>query len=116
MYRSLQEAAAKALSMDTDWMDSLDEIYTRRKKIAQAIMTEVGAVYEVGRAGLFVWAKVKDQSRTVAELCDEILYQTKVIITPGHINGRNGEGYIRISLCSSEEVLQEALERIKAVK
>ena len=30
------------------------------------------------------------------------------------IFGKNGEGYIRISLCSSEEVLQNALDRIKA--
>ena len=116
MYRPLQEAAAKALSMDESWMKSLDDIYYKRKAIAQTIMDEVGAEYEQDNAGLFVWAKVKDDSKSVEVFCDEILYQAKVFITPGHIFGSNGEGYIRISLCSSEEIMTEALNRIRAAK
>lgn len=116
MYRPLQEAAAKALSMDESWMKSLDEVYHNRKKIAHTIMREVGAEYEENNAGLFVWAKVTDNSKSVEVFCDEILYQAKVFITPGHIFGRNGEGYIRISLCSSEEIMNEALDRIRASK
>lgn len=113
MYKPLQMAAAKALSMDESWMSSLNEIYIKRRKIAQAIMTEVGAEYEEDNAGLFVWAKVKNSTQTVEEFCDEILYGAKVFITPGHIFGKNGEGYIRISLCSSEEILTNALHRIR---
>jgi len=116
MYRPLQEAAAKALSMDESWMKSLDKIYLKRRKIAQSIMTELGAEFEEDNAGLFVWAKVKNNNRTVEEFCDEILYQAKVFITPGHIFGKNGEGYIRISLCSSEEIMNNALDRIRASK
>jgi len=116
MYKPLQEAAATALAMDDGWMRSLDTIYLRRQKIAQYIMDEVGAEYENDGAGLFVWAKVRDQAQTVEALCDEILYKAKVFITPGHIFGKNGEGYIRVSLCNSEDVLLDALHRIKASK
>ncbi|MEM9545100.1 MAG: aminotransferase class I/II-fold pyridoxal phosphate-dependent enzyme [Bacteroidota bacterium] len=116
MYKPLQEAAAKALSMDESWMKSLDDIYYNRKALAQIIMDEVGAEYEKNNAGLFVWAKVKDSSKSVEAYCDNILYNAKVFITPGHIFGSNGEGYIRISLCSSEETMREALNRIKAAK
>ena len=77
-------------------------------------MTEIRAEYEEDNAGLFVWAKVKDSTKSVEAFCDEILYQAKVFITPGHIFGKNGEGYIRISLCSSEEIMTNALDRIKA--
>lgn len=116
MFRPLQEAAAKALSMDESWMRSLDDIYEKRKVIAHEIMDEVGAEYEENVAGLFVWGKVKNTNLKVSEFCDKILYDSKVFITPGHIFGKNGEGYIRISLCSSEEVMNEALGRIKATK
>lgn len=116
MYRPLQEAAVKALSMDESWMRSLDDIYIKRKKIAQSIMSELGAKFEENSVGLFVWAKVEEQTKTVEEFCDDILKESKVFITPGHIFGKNGEGYIRISLCSSEALLQDALERIKALK
>lgn len=116
MYKPLQEAATKALSLDESWMRSLDAIYHRRKRLAQEIMDEIGAEYEDEIAGLFIWAKVKDDSKNVEDFCDEILFRAKVFITPGHIFGKNGEGYVRISLCSSEEVMREALERIKASK
>lgn len=116
MYKPLQEAAAKALTMDETWMKSLDDIYIKRKKIAQEIMREVGAEFEENSSGLFVWAKIKDSSKSVEAFCDDILYNAKVFITPGHIFGKNGEGYIRISLCSSVEILNNALGRIKASK
>jgi LL-diaminopimelate aminotransferase len=116
MFRPLQEAAAKALSMDESWMRSLDDIYEKRKIIAQSIMIELGATYEENNAGLFIWAKVNDTSKSVEAFCDDILHHAKVFITPGHIFGKNGEGYIRISLCSSEEILKKALDRIKASK
>lgn len=46
---------------------------------------------------------------------DKLLYETGVFITPGFIFGKNGEDYIRISLCSKPEVLKRAAEKIKAV-
>jgi aspartate/methionine/tyrosine aminotransferase len=36
-----------------------------------------------------------------------------VFITPGFIFGDKGARYIRISLCANENMLQQALERIK---
>jgi len=116
MYKPLQLAAVKALVLGQDWFDGLNEIYKKRQTIAKAIMEELGAEYEVGRVGMFVWAKVSDASKKVEIYCDEILYGANVFITPGHIFGSNGEGYIRISLCSTEDTLNEALNRIRRYK
>ena len=46
---------------------------------------------------------------------DEILHDANVFITPGFIFGTNGERYVRISLCSDTNVLEEALTRISKV-
>jgi aspartate/methionine/tyrosine aminotransferase len=113
MYKPLQLAAAKALSMGQDWMDSLNKIYASRKRIAQEIMEEIGAEYEEDKVGMFVWAKIKNSRLTSAEFCDQILYNAKVFISPGHIFGSNGEGYVRISLCNDEDTLRTALDRIR---
>jgi aspartate/methionine/tyrosine aminotransferase len=45
--------------------------------------------------------------------CDRILYDCGVFITPGGIFGSEGERYIRISLCATQEVLHRATEKIK---
>jgi aspartate/methionine/tyrosine aminotransferase len=49
----------------------------------------------------------------VEDLTERVPHEARVFITPGFIVGRNGERYIRISLCAKEEKIQEALERIK---
>jgi aspartate/methionine/tyrosine aminotransferase len=62
---------------------------------------------------LFVWAKAPESIPDVEKWIDEILYGTKVFITPGFIFGDAGKRYIRVSLCCSEPVLGEALNRLK---
>jgi len=42
---------------------------------------------------------------------DDILNDKDIFIAPGTIFGSNGEGYIRFSLCVSEEKIQEAIDR-----
>ncbi|HPG12429.1 MAG TPA: hypothetical protein PLU37_12930 [Chitinophagaceae bacterium] len=44
-----------------------------------------------------------------------MLYHANVFITPGGIFGKAGKKYIRISLCSPEEKLNEAIERIQKI-
>ena len=50
------------------------------------------------------------------QLSDRILHKAGVFITPGFIFGKNGEDYIRISLCAKPQVLEEAYDRISAVQ
>jgi aspartate/methionine/tyrosine aminotransferase len=44
-----------------------------------------------------------------------VLYEAGVFITPGFIFGKNGEQYIRISLCAKPQVLQQAASSIRAM-
>ncbi|MBO6172160.1 MAG: aminotransferase class I/II-fold pyridoxal phosphate-dependent enzyme [Bacteroidales bacterium] len=51
---------------------------------------------------------------TVGErLSEEILHATGVFITPGFVFGKNGENYVRISLCAPVPTLEDGLARIK---
>ena len=63
-------------------------------------------------SGLFVWAKLKDTSKTSLEFIEEILQKHHVFITPGSIFGSQGEGYIRFSICVEADLINEAIERI----
>ncbi|MBR4755811.1 MAG: hypothetical protein IK076_02615, partial [Bacteroidales bacterium] len=49
-------------------------------------------------------------------LSERLLHGTGVFITPGFVFGKNGEDYIRISLCAPVPVLKEALGRIEDYK
>jgi aspartate/methionine/tyrosine aminotransferase len=113
MFLGLQHAAVEALQNGEEWFKLLNTVYTERRKAANKILDVMECTYAEKQSGLFVWAKVPDSILNVEKWIDEILYATKVFITPGFIFGKTGERFIRISLCSSVEALTEALNRIK---
>ena len=91
-------------------------ICASRRKTAEAIMDELGCVYDKKQVGMFLWGRIPDHLVDVEELTERVLHEARVFIVPGFIFGSNGNRYIRISLCAKNEQLEEALKRIKAMK
>lgn len=112
MFLGLQHAAVESLKNGKEWFTSLNDVYRERRKAAKQILDVLGCTYAAEQSGLFVWAKAPDHIKDVEKWIDEILYGTKVFITPGFIFGEAGRKYIRISLCCTTEMLNEALRRI----
>jgi hypothetical protein len=113
MFLPMMEAATVALQNPKSWYDEINEHYTRRRVKAVEIMKHIGCELNENQVGMFIWAKIPEKYTSVEELSDFILYNANVFITPGFIFGTNGARYLRISLCTSEILLEEALERIK---
>jgi LL-diaminopimelate aminotransferase len=113
MFLGLQQAAVEALKNGAEWFNELNTVYKKRRNAATKILSELGCTYSKNQSGLFIWAKTPDKVTDVEKWIDEILYGTKVFITPGFIFGDTGKRYIRISLCATEEKLTEAFVRIQ---
>ncbi len=113
MFKPLQLAAVEALKQGPEWFARLNEEYARRRVLAGEIFDILGVEYDRNSSGMFLWGRVPEgKGETFA---DRILYEAGVFITPGFIFGRNGENYIRISLCAQPEVLKKAADRIRAI-
>ena len=84
----------------------------RRRRVDFGVFDSVGAEYDRSSSGMFLWGKVVGKG---ADVSDKLLYEVGVFITPGFIFGKNGERYVRISLCARPEVLKKAADRISAV-
>lgn len=114
MFRPMQKAAVAAMSNDDEWHEKHNiELYAKRRALAEEIMTTLGCSFDKDQVGMFLWGKIPSKYESSAELADRVLYDARVFITPGFIFGSNGEKYVRISLCSKEDKLQNALDRIK---
>ncbi|MDR1631694.1 MAG: aminotransferase class I/II-fold pyridoxal phosphate-dependent enzyme [Dysgonamonadaceae bacterium] len=111
-FKPMMLAAAKALQAPKEWYSSMNEVYRKRRTIAEEIMNTLGCRFDPKQSGMFLWGKIPGKYMDSGELADRILYGARVFITPGFIFGSNGNEYIRISLCCKDEKLQEALERI----
>ncbi|NLZ72975.1 MAG: aminotransferase class I/II-fold pyridoxal phosphate-dependent enzyme [Bacteroidales bacterium] len=115
MFRPLQIAATEALQVDENWYELNNEQYKERRVLAERIMDTLACSYDKNQVGLFLWGRIPEEYNDVEELTEEILQKAKVFITPGFIFGTNGKRYIRISLCSPLDKLNEALQRIKQI-
>lgn len=116
MFLPLQLAAAKALELGRDWYEGLNSIYAQRKKLVLDLLDAIDCKAAAGQAGMFVWASVPAGYKDGYALSDEVLYNNNVFITPGGIFGSAGEKYIRVSLCSTEEKLEQAIKRVEKIK
>ncbi len=114
MFLGLQHAATQALGNGKEWFADVNRVYAERKVVACGILELLGCAVRRNQSGLFVWAKAPDHVTDVEKWIDEILYGTKVFITPGFIFGDAGKRYIRISLCCTVELLNKAKERIES--
>ena len=113
MFKPAQKAAVKALELSSDWFDKLNGVYLERRKMAEKIMNLLGVHFQKDQTGLFLWGKIPQTYQSGYELCDHLLYDAGVFITPGGIFGKNGDRYIRISLCSTKEILEEAYTKME---
>ena len=113
MYRALQLAAVRALDAESAWYEGNNANYASRRHIAEAIMDALGCTYDKNQVGMFLWGRIPDHFATVEELTERILHEARVFIVPGFIFGSNGSRYIRISLCAKNDMLEEALRRIR---
>lgn len=118
MFKPLQLAAIEALNQAPEWFEELNSEYVRRRVAAGKILDTIGASYDRDTAGLFLWGRVPSacaaDGLTAGEAVSQrILHQAGVFITPGFIFGKNGDDYIRVSLCAKPEVLELANRKIE---
>jgi len=112
VFTAIQVAGIEALSGCEKFVEGMQKIYARRRRIVIEELKNLGFEYEVPKGAFYFWIKVPKgfTSQTFTKM---LLDKTGVVVAPGNGYGEYGEGYIRISLTISDERLKEAFDRIK---
>ena len=111
----IQEAAVVALDNAEEITDRLRKEFSERHKVLMKGLTEIGWSATPSEGGMFVWAKYPfemDDKKFVFNAID----QCGVVMVPGSIFGSEGAGYVRLALVQKVDVLQKAIERLRALK
>jgi aspartate/methionine/tyrosine aminotransferase len=111
MFYGVQKGAIAALQTSSVWFEELNKVYKQRRELIFQLADKLGCRYSKEASGLFVWAKLPSTVTSAEEFIDKILYNQHIFITPGTVFGSQGEGYIRFSLCVSEEKIKETINR-----
>lgn len=111
MFYPVQAGAAAALRLNGNWFGEQNEIYQKRKEGILKLAEALDCKPAPKQAGMFVWCKLP--AGTTAEgFVDFLLEKYSIFAAPGFIFGNNGEGYVRLSLCASEEEIHRAIKRV----
>ena len=110
--QAIQYAAIEALLGDQDCIAEHNAIYQRRRDLVVKTLAKIGLRTKPPKASLYVWARIPE-GYTSLDFCTKLLDETSVVVTPGSGYGKNGEGYIRLSLTTPDDRLEEGLSRME---
>lgn len=114
-FKPIMKAAEAALIGDQSWVQERNLIYQHRRDIVFNTLQDLGFTIEKPKASLYVWAKIPTQWQDSYEYCETLLHETGVSITPGIVYGPSGKCYVRISLVTPSERLEEAMGRVRKI-
>lgn len=112
IFNAIQLAGIEALEGSQDPVEEMRQIYKRRRDLVVETLAEIGIKVDKPKATIYVWVPVPE-GYTSESFAEYILEKAQVVVPPGNAYGPSGEGYIRISLTTKDDRLEEALKRIR---
>ncbi len=110
-----QHAALAALTGSQDVVASMRDAYRARRDAALAVLEDTPLHALTPRGAFYLWVDVSSSGTPSRELALRLLEESRVAVAPGTAFGGRGEGFVRVSLASSEANLTEGLRRLVAL-
>lgn len=115
VFTAIQAAGAVALSLPDELLRPYRETFMRRKALLEEKLVAAGIPVTPSDTTFYIWAEVPGRM-TSSEFVKKLLYETGIVATPGTGFGAHGEGFFRLSVTASDEVIEEAGERLKRLQ
>ncbi len=112
--KPVQDMATDALIGDQSWLVPHREVYQQRRDLCLKTFSKLGLETSIPKGAIYIWFRTPT-AYTSLEYHTLLLEKAHIAITPGHIYGHNGHGWMRLSLVATAERLQEALARLEKV-
>ncbi len=113
--QAIQEMGIEALNLSPEWLKQNNDIYRKRRDRVVAILNEIGIDAVAPKAGLYIWVAIPE-GYTSAKFAQKLLDERNVVVTPGNGYGPAGEGYIRLSLTTPDDRIDEGIRRLSGLK
>jgi LL-diaminopimelate aminotransferase len=113
LFEAVQLAGAVALRGPRKEVEEMCRIYERRRDLVVGALGDIGVEVEPPKGTIYVWAPVPG-GHTSTSFAEMVLEEAAVVVSPGSMYGPSGEGFFRISLTTPDELLAEAVERLRA--
>lgn len=109
---AVQDGAAYALDHGEAFLPEIVSGYQERRDLVVKGFRDLGWPVEPPKATLYVWLPIPPRFADSKSWCRYLIDTAGVVITPGTAFGDAGDRYFRLSLVSSPETLQKAIDRL----
>ncbi|MCR5834634.1 MAG: aminotransferase class I/II-fold pyridoxal phosphate-dependent enzyme [Selenomonadaceae bacterium] len=115
LFLPIQRAAIAALQSPQEVIDKTRAAYIERRDALVDGLCAAGWQMDKPKATMFVWAPVPKNFGTSEEFVTYLLDKTNVMVTPGSAFGVRGEGFVRMALVQTSDVMRQVAEHVKLI-
>lgn len=109
----VQQAGVVALTGPQDFIGEMVAAWdVRRKNLAAGLNAINGIHCPLVEGAFYAFADIRGTGMTSSEAADRFLQEAHVAVTPGVAFGESGEGHVRLSFATSDDLLEDAVERL----
>jgi LL-diaminopimelate aminotransferase len=109
--QAVQRMAITALEGPQDCIEEHNAIYQKRRDRLVEALRVCGLRVNNPRASLYIWARIPS-GYTSAQYATRLIDEIGVVVTPGNAFGPSGEGFIRLSITTPDDRVEEGARRL----
>lgn len=107
-----QYAAMEALRTGDPDIEYMRSEYDKRRRYIVDAFNALGMTCFEPQGAFYCFPSIQMTGLSSDVFCEQLIHRKHVAVIPGTAFGESGEGFIRVSYCSSQENLELAVERI----
>jgi aminotransferase len=108
-----QMAAIDALRHGEPDIEKMVAEYDARRKVLIAGLNRIGLTCHEPQGAFYAFPSIKITGLTSEEFVEKVLLEEKILVLPGSLFGKQGEGFVRICYAYSLDSIKEALARLE---
>ena len=112
----VQKAGVVALTGPQEFIGQMVSAWDRRRRnLAERLDAVNGIACPLVEGAFYAFVDIRGTGMTSTQATDLFLQQAHVAVTPGFAFGSSGEGHVRLSFATSDDLLEAAADRIGRV-
>jgi aminotransferase len=108
-----QYAALEACRQADDEVIAMREEFRARRQLIVDGFNRIGLACHLPNGAFYVFVDIRSTGLTSEQFCEQLLAKEKVAVVPGHVFGKAGEGFVRVSYAYSQDQIALALHRME---
>ncbi|HEY82465.1 MAG TPA: aminotransferase class I/II-fold pyridoxal phosphate-dependent enzyme [Dehalococcoidia bacterium] len=107
-----QMAALEALQHGEEDVKRMVAEYDQRRKVIVSGLNQIGLACHEPKGAFYAFPSIQVTGLSSEEFTEKLLLEEKVVVMPGNLFGRQGEGFVRCCYATSLPDIEEALKRM----